>query len=667
MAFEPYDPENLLLLSTDRHRQNVKINDPWIDVFIWKDQIYIGSKADIWEILSDERPEIEKRAPLSLLALAGGVSQELAASFGPVVFEWLKGRFGIAVASEWRLHNYFRGIAARRLRSRLRGRVADGVLRHTLQDVRVIQDGPNLVIRMPIEIVEPVGIKLAGFDDLRCAAQAFGFNVLSIEAVGGRGTYTPLDTSHPRSVGTRNYSPSAQQSPVLGPTRMASGGEPHARGDIEASLVAKDTRLTDEADLLPDQANMMAKLGLDAREAATTLALASAAAKTQGLQAAAMEIRARSDAILTANAEDLKEAERVGASAALRDRLALDPRRLEALTRGLERVARLPDPIGQVRASWTRPNGLHIERICVPLGVIGIIYESRPNVTTDAGGIAIKSGNVVILRGGSESFHSSRALVEALREGLRAAGLPANAIQLVPTRDRAAVGLMLGMSGAIDVLMPRGGRSLIERVQRESRIPIIASLEGMCHIFIDAAADPAKARAIVLNSKMRRVSVSNATETLLMDRAVAAAQLPGILADLRAVGCELRGDAETCALDSAVLSAIEEDWSTEYLDAILSVRIVDGVGGAIDHIRRYGSHIDAIVTEDSATAERFLREVDSVIVLVNSSTQFATGGEFGIGPEIVISTQRLPPRGPIGVDELTSYKYVVRGTGQVRP
>jgi glutamate-5-semialdehyde dehydrogenase len=383
------------------------------------------------------------------------------------------------------------------------------------------------------------------------------------------------------------------------------------------------------------------------------------------LRGAAEAVRDRAAEILAANTSDLAEAE--GLTAALRDRLALDHERLEAIAAGLEAIADLPDPVGRVHARWTRPNGLAIERVAVPLGVIGIIYESRPNVTADAGGLALKSGNAAILRGGSESFHSSRALVAALRQGLLGAGLPEDAIQLVPTRDRAAVGLMLGMSGAIDIIVPRGGASLIERVQREARMPVIAHLEGLCHTYIDGAADPEKARAIVLNAKMRRVSICGATETLLVDR-TATTMLPPILADLRAAGCELRGDPEVLALDSEVSPATEEDWRTEYLDAILAIRVVDGVGEAIAHIERFGSHhTDAIVTEDEVTAERFLREVDSAIVLVNASTQFADGGEFGMGAEIGISTQRLPPRGPVGAAELTTYKYLVRGSGQVRP
>jgi glutamate-5-semialdehyde dehydrogenase len=412
----------------------------------------------------------------------------------------------------------------------------------------------------------------------------------------------------------------------------------------------------------------MAEIGRRARDAAAALALAPAEAKARALKAAANAVRQRADEILAANGQDVADAQRAGIGAALVDRLALDPKRLEAVAQGLEDIATLPDPIGRVLAEWTRPNGLNISRVSVPLGVIGIIYESRPNVTADAGGIVVKSGNAAILRGGSESFNSSRALVAALRQGLRAADLPEDAIQLVPTRDRAAVGMMLKMSGVIDIIVPRGGASLIERVQRESRIPVIAHLEGLCHTYVDSAADPAKARAIVLNAKMRRVSICGATETLLVDRAVAATMLPPILADLHAAGCELRGDPETLAIAPEAVPATEADWRAEYLDAILAVRIVDGVAGAVEHINRYGSHhTDAIVTEDEATAERFLREVDSAIVLVNASTQFADGGEFGMGAEIGISTQRLPPRGPVGAAELTTYKYLVRGNGQVRP
>jgi glutamate-5-semialdehyde dehydrogenase len=335
---------------------------------------------------------------------------------------------------------------------------------------------------------------------------------------------------------------------------------------------------------------------------------------------------------------------------------------------GLEAMAALPDPIGTELARWTRPNGLDIARVRIPLGVIGIIYESRPNVTADAGGLCLRAGNAVILRGGSESFASSGAIATCLRSGIAQAGLPEDAVQLVPTRDRAAVGIMLGLADLIDVIVPRGGRSLIERVQRDSKIPVIAHLEGLCHTYVDAAADLAKSRSVTLNGKMRRTGVCGATETLLVDRAVAARQLPAILADLHAAGCEIRGDAETQALDPLALAATEEDWTTEYLDAILAVRVVDGVAGAIAHINRYGSHhTDTIVTENADVAARFLDEVESAIVLHNASTQFADGGEFGMGAEIGISTGRLPPRGPVGAEQLTSYKYLVRGTGQIRP
>jgi glutamate-5-semialdehyde dehydrogenase len=429
-------------------------------------------------------------------------------------------------------------------------------------------------------------------------------------------------------------------------------------------ILVRDSITRPEAELAAE----MAKIGRRAREAATALALASPEARVAALNNSATAIRARADEILAANNRDLAEAEGQGITGALRDRLALDPKRVEAIAAGLEAIAALPDPVGRVLAEWTRPNGLAIQRVAVPLGVVGIIYESRPNVTADAGGIALKSGNAAILRGGSESYQSSRALVAALTEGLCSAGLPEAAIQLAPTRDRAAVGLMLAMSGVIDIIVPRGGSSLIERVQRESRIPVIAHLEGLCHTYVDGGADPEKARKIVLNAKMRRVSICGATETLLVDRAAAKAQLPAIIADLRAAGCELRGDPEVLAIDPRLAPATEADWRTEYLDAILSVHVVDGVDGAIAHIARFGSHhTDAIITEDKETAERFLREVDSAIVLVNASTQFADGGEFGMGAEIGISTQRLPPRGPVGAEQLTTYKYLVRGSGQVRP
>jgi glutamate-5-semialdehyde dehydrogenase len=412
----------------------------------------------------------------------------------------------------------------------------------------------------------------------------------------------------------------------------------------------------------------MRELALAARDAARVLAQAETAQKIAALRGAAAELRASADALLGANAEDLAAAGQAELSGAMLDRLRLDRARVEAMAAGLEAVAELPDPIGTELARWTRPNGLDIARVRVPLGVVGIIYESRPNVTADAGGICLFAGSAAILRCGSESFHSSSAVAGALRRGIAAAGLPEAAVQLVPTRDRAAVGLMLTMAGLIDVIVPRGGRSLIERVQRESRIPVIAHLDGNCHTYVDRGADLKKARRIALNAKLRRTGVCGATETLLVDRAVAASHLPPILADLHAAGCEIRGDEQTRALDPRALAANEADWATEYLEAILAVRVVDGVGEAIEHIARYGSHhTDAIVTEDAFAAERFLREVDSAIVMVNASTQFADGGEFGMGAEIGISTGHLPPRGPVGADQLTSYKYVVRGTGQTRP
>jgi glutamate-5-semialdehyde dehydrogenase len=405
-----------------------------------------------------------------------------------------------------------------------------------------------------------------------------------------------------------------------------------------------------------------------AREAAGVLARAPAAQKTAALQNAAQAVRASRAVILAANAIDMAAANAAGVSGALLDRLLLNEKRVEEMAAGLESMAALPDPIGTELARWTRPNGLDIARVRIPLGVIGIIYESRPNVTADAGGLCLRAGNAVILRGGSESFASSGAIATCLRSGIAQAGLPGDAVQLVPTRDRAAVGIMLGLADLIDVIVPRGGRSLIERVQRDSKIPVIAHLEGLCHTYVDAAADLAKSRSVTLNGKMRRTGVCGATETLLVDRAVAATQLPAILADLHAAGCEIRGDAETQALDPLALAATEEDWTTEYLDAILAVRVVDGVAGAIAHINRYGSHhTDTIVTENADAAARFLDEVESAIVLHNASTQFADGGEFGMGAEIGISTGRLPPRGPVGAEQLTSYKYLVRGTGQIRP
>jgi glutamate-5-semialdehyde dehydrogenase len=414
---------------------------------------------------------------------------------------------------------------------------------------------------------------------------------------------------------------------------------------------------------------LMNELGLKAKEAAGVLALAPAEVKNAALAFAAAELRIRRSTILAANERDLAAARARGLSAPLLDRLMLDDARVEAMAHALNDIIALPDPIGVVTAQWERPNGLHIQRIAVPLGVIGMIYESRPNVTADAGALCLKSGNAVILRGGSESGHSNRAIHACLVAGLTRAALPAQCIQLVPTDDRAAVGCMLsGMCEYLDVLVPRGGRSLVERVQAEARVPVIGHLEGNCHVYVHRDAQAAMARAVVLNSKLRRTGVCGAAETLLVDRAAAATHLAPIVHDLLAAGCEVRGDANVQAVDKRVRAADEEDWYREYLDAIIAVRVVDGIDAAIAHIAQYGSaHTESIVTEDVTAAERFLREVDSAIVLHNASTQFADGGEFGMGAEIGISTARFHARGPVGVQQLTSYKYVVRGQGQVRP
>jgi glutamate-5-semialdehyde dehydrogenase len=425
------------------------------------------------------------------------------------------------------------------------------------------------------------------------------------------------------------------------------------------------------AELTPALDNLeavMHGLGAKARESFQALSRASTADKDKALRAAATAIRANIQVILDANALDIAHGEKKGLRASLIDRLALDPERLEGVAAGLEAIADLPDPVGMIMDRWTRPNNLEISRVRVPLGVIGIIYESRPNVTADAGGICLKSGNAAILRGGSESIHSSGAIVDCLHQGLREAGLPEAAVQLVPTRDRAAVGHLLTMVETVDIIVPRGGKSLIERVQNESRIPVIAHLEGLCHVYVDGAADPDMARDVTLNAKMRRTSVCGAAETLLVDRAGADQLLPPIAKALQDAGCELRGDEEARSLVKGMKIASDEDWTTEYLDAILSIRLVDGVEGAIEHINTHGSsHTDSIVTGDKAVAERFLAEVDSAIVLHNASTQYADGGEFGMGAEIGISTGRLHARGPVGTEQLTSYKYVVRGSGQVRP
>ena len=418
-----------------------------------------------------------------------------------------------------------------------------------------------------------------------------------------------------------------------------------------------------------DIAAAMGEIGRRARAAARALALAPADQKNRALGAMAAAVRAQTSLILAANAEDVAEARAAGVTGAFLDRLALDPARADAIAAGIDAVRGLKDPVGTVMESWTRPNGMRIERVRVPLGVIGIIYESRPNVTADAGVLCLKSGNAAILRGGSDSMRSSRAILTALTEGLRAANLPEAAIQLVPTRDRAAVGLMLsGLDGNIDVIVPRGGKSLVARVQAEARVPVFAHLEGVCHVYVDKAASLDMAKKIVLNAKMRRTGVCGAAETLLVDRAGAGSRLKPLIEMLIAAGCEIRGDKATLAVDKRVKPAIEEDWSTEYLDAIIAVKVVDNVEAAIDHIERYGSHhTDAIITEDQATAEKFLREVDLAIVLHNASTQFADGGEFGFGAEIGIATGRLHARGPVGVDQLTTFKYRIHGNGQTRP
>ncbi len=415
-----------------------------------------------------------------------------------------------------------------------------------------------------------------------------------------------------------------------------------------------------------DLAGEVRAVALRARAAASELALAAPERKSKALAAMAAAIRAAKAEILAANARDMAGAS--GLAPALRDRLALDAARIEAMAKGLDEIAAMPDPVGRSLGEWTRPNGLRIVRLSVPLGVVAVIYESRPNVTADAGALCLRAGNAAILRGGSESVQSSGAILAALRRGLREAGLPEDAIQRVPVQDRAAVGHLLALDDLIDVVIPRGGRALIERVAAESRIPVIKHLDGNCHTYVDGAATLEMARRIVVNAKMRRTGICGATETLLVDRRVAKTHLPPILADLAAAGCELRGDAATQALDPRVKPASDGDWDTEYLDAIIAVKQVEGVEEAIRHINRHGSHhTEAIVTEDQAAADRFLAAIDAGIVIHNSSTQFADGGEFGMGAEIGISTGKLHARGPVGAEQLTSYKYVVRGSGQVRP
>jgi glutamate-5-semialdehyde dehydrogenase len=415
-------------------------------------------------------------------------------------------------------------------------------------------------------------------------------------------------------------------------------------------------------------AEVMLRMGHAARAAAQVLEGSKPEQKNRALRAAAAALRARSRDLQAANERDMQDAKERGMSKALLDRLELNDERIEAMARGLEDIAALADPIGTVLAEWTRPNGMLIQRVRVPLGVIGIIYESRPNVTADAGALCLKSGNAVILRGGSESANSSAAIHACLEEGLTEAGLPPGCIQLVPTTDRAAVGFMLGkMADSIDVIVPRGGKDLIARVQKEARVPVIGHLEGVCHVFIDRTADLDMAGRIVLNAKMRRTGVCGSAETLLVHRGCAATHLGPLIKMLLDAGCEVRGDESSRLTDPRVRLATEQDWYAEYLDAIIAVRVVETLDAAMAHIRRYGSrHTDCIVTEDPASAERFLTKVDSAIVLHNASTQFADGGEFGMGAEIGISTDKFHARGPVGVEQLTSYKYVVRGSGQIR-
>ncbi|RWO73075.1 MAG: glutamate-5-semialdehyde dehydrogenase [Mesorhizobium sp.] len=418
-----------------------------------------------------------------------------------------------------------------------------------------------------------------------------------------------------------------------------------------------------------DTVATMADIGRRARAAARPLAIATTAAKNAALLAMAEAIVAREQDILDANAIDVSNGQESGLSASFMDRLKLDPARIRAMADGIREIAALRDPVGDVMAQWDRPNDLHIERVRTPLGVVGVIYESRPNVTADAGALCLKAGNPVILRGGSDSLNSSAAIHACLVEGLKEAGLPEDAIQLVPTTDRAAVGEMLkGLSGTLDVIIPRGGKSLVGRVQSEARVPVFAHLEGICHLYIDRSADLDMAVRIAVNAKMRRTGVCGAAETLLVDQAVASTHLVPILDALRAAGCEIHADADVLKVFFDAKPAIDADWVTEYLDAIIAVKLVDGVAGAIEHIETFSSHhTEAIVAEDAQAAERFFNEIDSAILLHNASTQFADGGEFGMGAEIGIATGKMHARGPVGVEQLTSFKYRVRGSGQVRP
>ena len=423
-----------------------------------------------------------------------------------------------------------------------------------------------------------------------------------------------------------------------------------------------------EQTTIADHHQLISDLVVTARAAQSLLALSSHAVRASALQHAAALIRAHADEIIAHNHTDLDRAEKAGMASSFVDRLTLTKSRIEAMATGLEDILALDDPLGRELARWQRPNGLDIARVSTPLGVIGVIYESRPNVTVDAAGLCLVSGNAVILRGGSDSSASSTFLAKLMSDGLEAAGLPGGGVQMVPTTDRAAVGAMLAANGEIDVIIPRGGRSLVERVQTEARVPVFAHLEGICHLFVDAAADRAQAVEIAVNAKMRRTGICGAAETILVDSAVASDMVPAIANALTGAGCAIRGDEQVCDLVDGATAATEADWSTEYLDSIISMKVVDGVTAAISHIAHYSSgHTDCIITEDTATAEAFLARVDSAIVMVNASTQFADGGEFGMGAEIGIATGRMHARGPVGAAQLTSFKYIVRGNGQIRP
>jgi glutamate-5-semialdehyde dehydrogenase len=433
--------------------------------------------------------------------------------------------------------------------------------------------------------------------------------------------------------------------------------------------MVESARTPQSSELGHDLKEEMAAIGQRARAAARQMALATGGQKNAALMSMAEALVKNRQALLDANALDMTAGERAGLAPAMMDRLALTHERIAAMASGLRAIAELPDPVGEIIAQWDRPNGLHIERVRTPLGVIGVIFESRPNVTADAGALCLKSGNAVILRGGSDSANSSRAIHACLVQGLNAAGLPCDAIQIVPTTDRAAVGEMLsGLSGNIDVIVPRGGKSLVARVQSEARVPVFAHLEGICHVYVDKSADLAMAVAVTLNSKMRRTGVCGSAETLLLDRAAASTHLALVLTALAEAGCEIRGSAEVCALFPKAVPASAEDWDTEYLAPVISVKLVDGVGDAIAHIEAHSSHhTDAIIANDPAAVEAFFSQIDSAILLHNASTQFADGGEFGMGAEIGISTGKMHARGPVGVEQLTSFKYRVRGTGQTRP